>query len=80
MTQTGREQFLKQFENMVDGVKQNRSKLERRREEEKLKRDKLNEEFLELIEKGRTYFKLIRDFQEECRKNEILTNQLEKYV
>ncbi|CAD5116478.1 DgyrCDS5360 [Dimorphilus gyrociliatus] len=80
MSQSGKEQFLKQFENMVDGVKQNRSKLERRREEEKLKRDKLNEEFLELIDKGRTYFKLIRDFQEECRRNELLTNQLEKYV
>lgn len=73
---SNRDQFLKQFEQIVEGVKQNRAKVERRKQEEKMKRDELNDKLLEHIEKQRLYFKTVKDFQEECRKNEILLSKL----
>lgn len=75
-SQSNRDQFLKQFEQIVDGVKQNRSKVDRRKQEEKMKRDELNDKLLEYLEKQRVYFKTVKDFQEECRKNEILHSKL----
>ncbi len=69
---SGKEQFLRQFEQIVEGVKQNRNRLEKRKQEEKMRRDQMNDEHLQLLEKQRIYFKTIRDFQEECHKNELL--------
>ena len=40
--------------------------LEKRRADEKAEKDRLNGIFLELIEKQRTYYKTVRDFQEVC--------------
>lgn len=74
---SGREQFLKQFEQIVEGVKQNRTKVERRKQEEKMKRDQLNDTYLEFVEKQRLYFKTVKDFQEECRRHEILQAKLQ---
>ncbi|KAL3831574.1 hypothetical protein ACJMK2_023312 [Sinanodonta woodiana] len=71
-----KEQFLKQFEHIVEGVKQNRAKVERKKQEEKMKRDQLNDQYLDLVEKQRLYFKTVKDFQEECRKNEMLLAKL----
>ncbi|KAL4222275.1 Coiled-coil domain-containing protein 93 [Mactra antiquata] len=70
-----KEQFLKQFEQIVDGVKNNKSKVERKKQEEKMKRDQLNDTYLDLVEKQRLYFKTVKDFQEECRKNEVLLSK-----
>lgn len=68
-----KEQFLKQFEQIVEGIKQNKAKVEKRKQEEKMKRDRLNDQHLDLIEKQRLYFKTVKDFKEECRKNEVLS-------
>ncbi|XP_052794983.1 coiled-coil domain-containing protein 93-like isoform X1 [Mya arenaria] len=73
-----KEQFLKQFEQIVDGVKTNKSKVERKKQEEKMRRDQLNDTYLDLIEKQRLYFKTVKDFQEECRKNEILLSKMKR--
>ncbi|XP_074658832.1 coiled-coil domain-containing protein 93-like isoform X2 [Tubulanus polymorphus] len=71
-----KEQFLKQFEQIVEGIKQNRLKVEKKKQEEKMRRDGVNDEYLDLIEKQRLYFKSIKEFKEECRKNEIMLAQL----
>ncbi|PIK53847.1 putative coiled-coil domain-containing protein [Apostichopus japonicus] len=55
-----------------------RWQLEKRKMEEKMKRDQINDNYLDLIEKQRLYFKTVKDFQEECRKNEILLKKLER--
>ncbi|KAK2177582.1 hypothetical protein NP493_591g02067 [Ridgeia piscesae] len=72
-----KQQFLKQFEQIVESLKQNRVKVEKRKQAEKMKRDQLNDEYLNLIEKQRLYFKTVKDFQEECRRNEILQSRLQ---
>nr|CAB3228779.1 coiled-coil domain-containing protein 93-like [Phallusia mammillata] len=69
-------QYLKHFEKIVEGIKSNKLKLEKKRQLEKMKRDELTEEYLALVEKHRLYVKTIRDFQEECRKNEILASKI----
>uniref|UniRef100_F6TUC2 Coiled-coil domain-containing protein 93 n=1 Tax=Monodelphis domestica TaxID=13616 RepID=F6TUC2_MONDO len=70
-----RDQFLRQMEQIVDGIKQNRMKLEKKKQENKMRRDQLNDEYLELLEKQRLYFKTVKEFKEECRKNEILLSK-----
>uniref|UniRef100_A0A8C9T0Q1 Coiled-coil domain-containing protein 93 n=1 Tax=Scleropages formosus TaxID=113540 RepID=A0A8C9T0Q1_SCLFO len=71
-----KEQFLRQMEQIVEGIKQNRMKMEKKKQENKMRRDQLNDEYLELLEKQRLYFKTIKDFKEECRKNEMLLSKL----
>jgi hypothetical protein len=38
--------------------------LEKRKQEEKMKRDQLNDQYLDLVEKQRLYFKTVKDFKE----------------
>jgi len=38
--------------------------VERRKQEDKMKRDQLNDTYLEFVEKQRLYFKTVKDFQE----------------
>lgn len=71
-----KEAFLKQFEQIVEGVKQNKVKAEKKRQDEKMKRDQLSDQLLDLVEKQRLYFKTVKDFKEECRKNELLLSKL----
>lgn len=70
-----REQFLRQMEQIVEGIKQSRIKNEKKKQENKMRRDQLNDEYLELLDKQRLYFKTVKDFKEECRKNEMLLSK-----
>lgn len=70
-----RDQFLRQMEQIVDGIRQNRNKMEKKKQENKMRRDQLNDEYLELLEKQRLYFKTVKEFKEECRRNEMLLSR-----
>ncbi|KAM8857193.1 coiled-coil domain-containing protein 93 isoform 2-T2 [Synchiropus picturatus] len=50
--------------------------MEKKKQENKMRRDQLNDEHLELLDKQRLYFKTVKDFKEECRKNEMLLSKL----
>ncbi|CAJ0953598.1 unnamed protein product [Ranitomeya imitator] len=71
-----REQFLRQMEQIVDGIRHNRNKagghMEKKKQLNKMRRDQLNDEYLEMLEKQRLYFKTVKEFKEECRRNELL--------
>ena len=74
--------FLKQVEQILDGIKKDKEKvcvlciyycirmlylkLERRRQDEKMQRDSATDIYLELVEKQRSYYKTVKDFQEVC--------------
>lgn len=64
LSQSGKDNFLKQLETIVESVKQNRFKIERRLQEEKTKRDGLNIQLAQLVDKARQYAKVLKDFQE----------------
>lgn len=70
-----KEQFLSQFSQIVDGIKQAKFKVDKKKQEEKMRRDQLHDQYLDLIEKQRLYFKTVKDFTEECRKNEVLVSK-----
>ncbi|CAF2041245.1 unnamed protein product [Rotaria magnacalcarata] len=76
-SQTGKENFLKQLENIVGSVKQNRIKIEQRQQEEQSKRDGLHIQLAQLVDKARHYAKVLKDFQEAIRENESLTSKLD---
>ncbi|XP_065283521.1 coiled-coil domain-containing protein 93 isoform X2 [Dermacentor albipictus] len=73
-----KDQFLAQFEQIVEGVKQNRLKVEKKRQEAKMSRDRLHDSLLELVDKQRLYFRTVKEFKEECRKNEVLVGKLKE--
>ncbi|CAF3519053.1 unnamed protein product [Rotaria socialis] len=75
-SQIGKENFLKQLENIVESVKQNRIKIEQRQQAEQSKRDGLNIQLAQLVDKARHYAKVLKDFQEAIRENESLTSKL----
>lgn len=70
-----KEQFLSQFAQIVEGIKQTKFKVDKKKQEEKMRRDQLHDQYLDLIEKQRLYFKTVKEFKEECRKNEQLVSK-----
>jgi hypothetical protein len=64
LSQNGKDNFLHQLEIIVESVKQNRIKIERRQQDEKSKRDGLNIQLAQLVDKARQYAKVLKDFQE----------------
>ncbi|XP_017885642.1 coiled-coil domain-containing protein 93 isoform X2 [Ceratina calcarata] len=73
---SAKEQFLKQFEAIVTGVKRNKEKVEKRCGDEKNRRDALSRQLITLIEQQRKYVAAVRQLTIECRKNEALLAQL----
>lgn len=73
---SGKEQFLKQFETIVAGVKRNKTMVEKRCTDEKGRRDTLSRQLVTLVEQQRKYVAAVRQLTIECRKNEALLAQL----
>ncbi|XP_036146608.1 coiled-coil domain-containing protein 93 isoform X1 [Monomorium pharaonis] len=73
---SGKEQFLKQFETIVAGVKRNKAMVEKRCADEKGRRDALSRQLVTLVEQQRKYVAAVRQLTIECRKNEALLAQL----
>ncbi|KAL6438228.1 hypothetical protein ACFW04_004435 [Cataglyphis niger] len=73
---SGKEQFLKQFETIVAGVKRNKGMVEKRCTDEKNRRDALSRQLVILVEQQRKYVAAVRQLTIECRKNEALLAQL----
>ncbi|GLH04549.1 Coiled-coil domain-containing protein 93 [Gryllus bimaculatus] len=73
---SGKEQFMKQFDAIVEGIKQNKSKVDRRRTEERQRRDRLSQQLLGLVDQQRRYVAAVRQLTIECRRNEMLLSQL----
>ncbi|XP_020609209.1 coiled-coil domain-containing protein 93-like [Orbicella faveolata] len=73
---TNKEQFLKQFDSIVRGIVDNKERIEKKKAVEKQRRDALNQKYLDIVEQERLYFKTVKDFTEECHKNEVLLSKL----
>lgn len=75
-----KEQFLKQLESIVDGVKQTKIKVRNKCDDEKAKRDGLNGQLMCLIEQQRRYAAAVKQFTSECQRNETLQARLQATV
>lgn len=62
-TVSSKEQFLKQFQEIVDGVSASKGKIQTKCDNEKSKRNELNSELLSLIELQRKYAAAIKQFK-----------------
>lgn len=71
-----REQFLQQLETILDGVKQTKTKVKNKCDDEKAKRDGLNGQLLCLVEQQRKYAAVVKQYSIECQKNEDLIIRL----
>lgn len=68
-----KDQFMSQFEQIVENIRQAQVKVDRIKQNEKFRKDQLSENYKDLIEKQRSYYKAVRELKEEMRKNELLT-------
>ena len=67
-TINSKEQFLKKFEDIVEGVSTTKSKIRRKNDEEKTRRDQLNNELLGFVDLQRKYAVMIKQFKIACEK------------
>eukprot|EP00794_Sanderia_malayensis_P016993 gene16993-18705_t len=74
---SSKDQFLEQMENILKGVMRNKDNVDKKKRNEKIKRDMLNDQHLDILDQQRLYFKSIREFKEECRKSEMIQAKLE---
>lgn len=70
------EQYIQQLENIVEGIRQNKIKLDRRCTEEKAERHGLMEELNRLQELNRQYAKTVHLLSQDIRKNEALYEKI----
>ena len=71
-SERSKELFLKQFDQILENTKAEQLKFERLRDVEKSVKDKANDDYLALVDKQRQYYKTVKAFQDECKKNEML--------
>ncbi|XP_016968019.1 coiled-coil domain-containing protein 93 [Drosophila biarmipes] len=76
MSPHGREDFIRQFESIVDGVKSAQDKVRHKYNEERMRRDELNEELQSLLELQRQYALAVKQLTRECQLCEQLQQQL----
>lgn len=72
----GREEFIKQFEVIVTGVKQTEQKVRQKYNEECARRDELNAELQSLLELQRQYAAAVKQLTKECQRCEQLQQHL----
>ncbi|XP_001360476.2 coiled-coil domain-containing protein 93 [Drosophila pseudoobscura] len=76
MSPHGREDFIRQFETIVDGVKSAQDKVRHKYNEERMRRDELNEELQSLLELQRQYASAVKQLTRECQRCEQLQQHL----
>jgi hypothetical protein len=73
-----KEQFLASFKNILSGVEQSHEHVNKALNQAKEEREALTQKYNKLVEKQRNYFKAVKEFQEECFKNEKLSEGVTK--
>lgn len=73
---TGKEEFLSQFQSILQNLVQARTRIETRISMEKDKKEQLNRQLQEYLEKQRMYNKLIEKFKKECTRNQVLQEKV----
>lgn len=77
-TYNSRDQFVQQFESIVEGVRVNKAKVQKKCDDERAKRDSLNAQLLGLVEQQRKYAATVKQLTAECQRNEALQARLQQ--
>jgi len=75
-SKTNKEMFIKSMDNIISAIQTNLEKSESKWANEKLRHDTLSDQYMTLLDQERNYYKLTKEFQEECKKNELLQSKL----
>ncbi|XP_040165746.1 coiled-coil domain-containing protein 93 isoform X1 [Anopheles arabiensis] len=75
-TPHSREQFVQQFETIVEGIRATKAKLKKKCDDERAKRDGLNGQLVCLMEQQRKYATTVKQLTMECQRNEVLMQHL----
>ncbi|XP_041777489.1 coiled-coil domain-containing protein 93-like isoform X2 [Anopheles merus] len=75
-TPHSREQFVQQFETIVEGIRATKAKLKKKCDDERAKRDGLNGQLVCLMEQQRKYATTVKQLTMECQRNEALMQHL----
>lgn len=78
-SQHSMDEYITQFEQIVESIRQTKLKVKVKCDDEKSKRDGLNEILLALIEQERKYAASIKQLTRECQRNDNLQKELKKY-
>lgn len=73
-----REQFLKQLEATVASIGQMKQKQKLKCDEDKSRRDKLNDALLYLVDEQRRLASIVKQLQYEFTRNDELTREIQK--
>lgn len=71
-TPQGRDSMVRQFKVMMEGVAQSRKQVRASLDKERELKEALSDKYSRALERQRAYFKLVKEFQEECQANEKL--------
>ncbi|EGC33424.1 hypothetical protein DICPUDRAFT_154532 [Dictyostelium purpureum] len=71
-----KEMFIKSMDQIIAGIQEVLDKSESKWNIEKSRHDTLSDQYMSLLDQERNYYKLTKDFEEECRKNEVLIKKL----
>ncbi|XP_049549351.1 coiled-coil domain-containing protein 93 isoform X2 [Anopheles darlingi] len=71
-----REQFIQQFDSIVEGIRTTKASLRRKCDDERSKRDALNGQLQLLVEQQRKYAATVKQLTLECQRNEALMQHL----
>jgi len=77
-SKAGREKFLSSLKEILEGMEKRLEQQKKLLEEETLKRNVNDEQYVSLIEKERLYYSSAKEYQEECKKTEILEDKIRK--
>eukprot|EP01113_Clastostelium_recurvatum_P017725 TRINITY_DN2092_c0_g1_i2.p1 TRINITY_DN2092_c0_g1~~TRINITY_DN2092_c0_g1_i2.p1 ORF type:complete len:610 (-),score=212.75 TRINITY_DN2092_c0_g1_i2:101-1930(-) len=75
-SKASREKLIESMDSIVKGVLGNLEKEEGKLGREKKTADEISDRYMKLVEKERSYYKATREFQEECKKNELLLEKM----
>lgn len=78
-SQSAMDEYLKQFEGIVESIRQNKTKVKTKADDEKAKNNGLNEILLGLVEQERKYAAAVKQLTRECQQNDNLQKEIKKF-
>ena len=79
-SEKGKASFLESFKEILSGIKSTSDVADKQLAAEVAVRELRNTKYNQLLEKQRNYFKAVKEFQDECLRNERLTESIERYT
>lgn len=77
-SQSAMDEYLKQFEGIVESIRQNKTKVKTKADDEKAKNNGLNEILLGLVEQERKYAAAVKQLTRECQQSDNLQKEIKK--